>query len=205
MTFNFIIKCIINFQKIIFIFLIINACNNSSKNYVDDTEQLRAKKIAEFMDPSTSPLDAEELKTFKGVSFYPVDASYKVKATLSKIAGAPLIDMPHTLNRTYKYQKFGEVNFTLNGKKFTLPVYTNDELKKDSSLFFSFTDLTNGKETYGGGKYIDLKYDGVANQIELDFNLSYFPYCAYSHRYSCPIVPKENHLDIEVTAGEKYK
>ncbi len=190
---------------ILFCLVISFSCNNTSKNDANATGELRKKKVAEFLNPATSPLDAEELKTFKGISFFPFDESYKVRATLSKIAGAPLMDMPHTLNRTYQYQIFAEATFTLQGKTFTLPLYTNDALKKDSSLFFSFTDLTNGNETYGGGKYMDVKYDGVADEIELDFNLSYFPYCAYSHRYSCPIVPKENHLDVEVKAGERNK
>ena len=172
---------------------------------VNTIDQKRANKIAEFIDPNKSPLDAEELKTFKGIAFFPFDENYKVKATLNKMADMPEFDMPHSLNRTYKYQKFGEVNFILFEKKFTLPIYTNDRLKKDSSLFFSFTDLTNGKQTYGGGKYIDVHYDGVSNEIEIDFNESYFPYCAYSHRYSCPIVPSENHIDLEVLAGEKFK
>ncbi len=39
--------------------------------------------------------------------------------------------------------------------------------------------------------------------IELDFNLAYFPYCAYNDKYTCPIPPKENALNIEIRAGEK--
>lgn len=180
------------------------SCQKTQTKYLNLAEDLRAKKVAEFINPALSPLDAEELKSFKGIAFFDVDEKYKVKATLTKMPDMPVFDMPHSLNKTYKYQKFGEVIFTLFDKKFTLPVYTNEDLKKDSLLFFSFTDLTNGKQTYGGGKYIDVHYDGISNQIELDFNNSYFPYCAYSHRYSCPIVPKENHIDLEVKAGEKF-
>ena len=197
----------LSFQKQIFIFIltICLSCNQTSSKIERSIEQLRQRKIAEFLDPKSSPLDAEELKTFKGIAFFPINEKYKVKATLVKLPNLPEFDMPHSLNRTYKYQKFGEVTFTLVEKKFTLPVYTNEHLKKDSSLFFSFTDLTNGKETYGGGKYMDVKYNGVSNEVILDFNESYFPYCAYSHRYSCPIVPKENHIDLEIKVGEKYK
>lgn len=185
--------------------VVLFSCGKSKIKSSETIDQSRANKIAEFIDPNKSPLDAEELKTFKGIAFFPFDENYKVKATLNKMADMPEFDMPHSLNRTYKYQKFGEVNFVLFEKKFTLPIYTNDRLKKDSSLFFSFTDLTNGKQTYGGGKYIDVHYDGISNEIEIDFNESYFPYCAYSHRYSCPIVPSENHIDMEVLAGEKFK
>lgn len=185
--------------------VVLFSCGKSKIKSSETIDQKRANKIAEFIDPNKSPLDAEELKTFKGITFFPFDENYKVKATLVKMTDMPEFDMPHSLNRTYKYQKFGEVNFMLFEKKFTLPIYTNDRLKKDSSLFFSFTDLTNGKQTYGGGKYIDVHFDGISNEIEIDFNESYFPYCAYSQRYSCPIVPSENHIDMEVLAGEKFK
>lgn len=185
--------------------VVLFSCGKSKIKSSETIDQKRANKIAEFIDPNKSPLDAEELKTFKGITFFPFDENYKVKATLVKMTDMPEFDMPHSLNRTYKYQKFGEVNFVLFEKKFTLPIYTNDRLKKDSSLFFSFTDLTNGKQTYGGGKYIDVHFDGISNEIEIDFNESYFPYCAYSQRYSCPIVPSENHIDLEVLAGEKFK
>ena len=199
------IKYIISSQNFLFIFLIISSCNSRKIYHEDDIETLRLQKVAEFMDATKSPLDAEELKTFKGIAFFSFDERYKVKASLTKMPDMPVFDMPHSLNRTYKYQKFGEVTFSLFDKKFTLPVYTNENLQKDSLLFFSFTDLTNGKQTYGGGKYMDMHYDGISNEITLDFNESYFPYCAYSHRYSCPIVPKENHIALEIKAGEKYK
>ena len=63
-------------------------------------------------------------------------------------------------------------------------------------------DKTNGKESYGGGRYLDLEIpeDKI---IILDFNKAYNPYCAYSDRYSCPIPPIENHLDVAINAGFK--
>ena len=71
-------------------------------------------------------------------------------------------------------------------------------------LFLPFRDETNGKETYGGGKYIDLRIpDG--NEIVIDFNQSYQPYCAYNaYDYSCPIVPEENFLPLRIEAGVMY-
>jgi uncharacterized protein (DUF1684 family) len=50
---------------------------------------------------------------------------------------------------------------------------------------------------------MDISYMPNASETVMDFNLSYYPYCAYSHRYSCPIVPKENALDIAIRAGER--
>ncbi len=187
---------------VILVFFI--ACSTPS-NYENEIEIQRVAKNAAFVNPSETPLDSTELKTFKGVYFFPIDEKYKVKGVLKRFDDEPIFDMPHTLNRTYKYQRFAEVTFILNKKTFTLPVYINKELKQQKLLFFSFTDLTNGKQTYSGGKFLDIHFDDTQKEVELDFNLSYFPYCAYSHRFSCPIVPKENHIDLEIKAGEKFQ
>lgn len=71
-------------------------------------------------------------------------------------------------------------------------------------LFFPFTDTTNGNETYDGGRYIDLRIPASGNEIIIDFNKAYNPFCAYSAGYSCPIVPAENNLDIPITVGVRY-
>jgi len=72
-------------------------------------------------------------------------------------------------------------------------------------LFLPFLDETNNKETYGGGKYMDLKIP-MGNTIVLDFNQSYQPFCAYNaYDYNCPIVPQENKLAVEIRAGVMYE
>lgn len=58
------------------------------------------------------------------------------------------------------------------------------------------------RETYGGGRYIDLNIP-AGKTIIIDFNKAYSPSCAYNYNYSCPIPPKENDLDIAITAGVK--
>ncbi len=70
-------------------------------------------------------------------------------------------------------------------------------------LFFPFTDLSSGFGSYGGGRYIDLHIP-PSDSILIDFNRSYNPYCAYNGRYSCPIPPRENHINFEITAGVRY-
>jgi uncharacterized protein (DUF1684 family) len=101
------------------------------------------------------------------------------------------------------------LKFKLNGKDYFLNVYQSDAdvLAKfpeyKDILFVPFKDATNGKETYGGGRYIDIKMLS-SKKVILDFNLAYNPSCAYgSDRYSCPIPPKENFLQVEINAGEK--
>ncbi len=114
--------------------------------------------------------------------------------------------MPTSGERKPLYCKVGDLSFNVDEVEVKLPVYQNIELSKgaeyENYLFLPFTDLTNGEETYGGGRYLDLEgpLEGI---VELDFNMAYNPYCAYNDRYSCPIPPKENHINVRVEAGVK--
>ena len=65
-----------------------------------------------------------------------------------------------------------------------------------------FYDRTNGDETYGGGRFMDVPLNNKEEAI-IDFNLAYNPYCAYTKNYICPALPLSNQLDIKIFAGEK--
>ena len=71
------------------------------------------------------------------------------------------------------------------------------------SLFLAFADETSAKETYGAGRYIDIKKIPGASSMVLDFNNAYNPYCAYTDGYSCPFPPGKNILKVAIKAGEK--
>jgi hypothetical protein len=100
------------------------------------------------------------------------------------------------------------VSFQVNGTDLSLVVYQNEQLMQDTAfenyLFLPFTDLTNGEESYGGGRYLDLEISKLKNNsILIDFNKAYNPYCAYASGYNCPVPPRENNLPIAIRAGEK--
>jgi uncharacterized protein (DUF1684 family) len=107
-----------------------------------------------------------------------------------------------------QYYRFGYITFKLTDSVFKLTVYQGADLMQTvlykNHLFLPFTDITSGEESYGTGRYLDLEItDIVNNNVVLDFNKAYNPYCAYSDRYNCPIPPRENHLNIAILAGEK--
>jgi uncharacterized protein (DUF1684 family) len=107
-----------------------------------------------------------------------------------------------------KFYRYGTVSFKIADSVFKLTVYRGAELMQTvlykNHLFLPFTDLTSGEESYGAGRYLDLEInDIVNNQVILDFNKAYNPYCAYSDEYNCPIPPRENYLNIAIKAGEK--
>jgi len=163
---------------------------------------------SEYRDAKTSPLKGKALKRFKKHEFFPVDLQYRVEATLTVTDAASFFPMQTSSQVPREYRTYGTLKFTLQGKMFEVPVYQSKMLmaidKYKNYLFFPFTDLTNGKLTYTAGRYIELSIPTKGNTIILDFNQAYNPYCAYSDGYSCPIVPSDNDLDVEILAGVKY-
>ncbi len=173
-----------------------------------DISKFQEKLDNEYRHAKTSPLKGKALKRFKKHEFFPVDLQYRVEAILTVTDVESFFPMQTSSQVPKEYRTFGTLKFTLQGKTFEVPVYQSKMLmamdKYKNYLFFPFTDLTNGKLTYAAGRYIELSIPTEGNTIMLDFNQAYNPYCAYSDGYSCPIVPADNDLDVEILAGVKY-
>jgi uncharacterized protein (DUF1684 family) len=169
-------------------------------------ERFQNELNAEYAYSKTSPLLAEDLKVFKSLDFYPANEKFFVVAKFIRTENELPFEMKTSTDRKPVYVKYGEAHFNIDGQFFKLNIYRNIELSKKEQykdyLFLPFSDLTCGHESYIGGKYIDLKIP-QGDAIVIDFNTSYNPYCAYSPKYSCPKVPLENDLKIEIRAGVK--
>lgn len=182
------------------------SCKNSDPAYTQRIMQIRANKTYAFLDKKTTPLPASKLATFKGLPYFEPDKRFLVEAKFTRSAQATVFGMPHTLNQTFNYSEAGTLAFKIDGKNVMLTAFIREGVKGDTvDLFIPFTDLTNGTETYDGGRYLDVKAALTQSNIDLDFNLAYNPYCAYNKEFSCPIPPKQNHLPVAILAGEKYK
>ncbi|MBR9922303.1 MAG: DUF1684 domain-containing protein [Bacteroidetes bacterium] len=158
-----------------------------------------------FADPERSPLTAEDRTKFESLDFFPIAYKYQVKARFVATPDAQPFEMPTTTDRLPEYKQYGELHFELDGTSLKLNVYKNLELtdrKYRDYLFIPFRDQTSGVESYGGGRYLDLEIPKDDNWV-IDFNRSYNPYCAYNDRYSCPIPPAENTLEVSIFAGVK--
>lgn len=177
-----------------------------SQSYKEEIKKYQEEQNKEFKDPKNSPLPKEDVEYFDGLDFYPIDENYKVEAFFVKNKGKKF-EMATSTDRKPIYQKIGELHFLIIDKPLILSVYKNVEYSKTKEgkkyLFIPFKDYTNGIETYGGGRYLDITKPEKGENWFLDFNKSYNPYCAYSYRYSCPVPPEENHLKIEIKAGVK--
>lgn len=181
----------------------------TEKEQRTEIEKFQTELNKEYINPKETPLRGENYKNFKEHPFFPIDLKYRIKAKFVKTDNAKPFEIMTSSGKTQPYVQYGKVSFILDGKTHELSIYQSLNLIRvegyEDYLFLPFRDKTNGKETYGGGKYMDLRIPQT-DEIILDFNKSYQPYCAYNaHDYSCPIVPKENFLPIRIEAGVMYK
>lgn len=174
-----------------------------------DLKIFRDGRDKEFRNKSESPLKEADFAAFKGLNYFPVNRTFRVSAMFARTTDEKFFQMPTSSGITKKFIKFGVLKFKLNGKGQSLNVFQIDpEIRAKfpeyaDLLFVPFKDFTSGKETYGVGRYIDIKTP-KGKKVTLDFNLAYNPNCAYGNdKYSCPIPPKENFLRVEIKAGEK--
>lgn len=176
------------------------------KSEIELAQEFQEGLNKEFKDSVSSPLEKEDLAHFERLDFYPISEKFIVKAAFVKAKKEKSFKMKTSTSRTPMYIKYGELHFELEGKPMVLNVYKDIELSKKPGfkdyLFLPFLDLTNGETTYAGGRYLDIVIP-KSKEVILNFNKAYNPYCAYNHDYSCPLVPRENDLDIAIEAGVK--
>ena len=190
------------------ILIVLMLCVNLM-GYAQETEQTVAEFQQEltenFKNPEESPLK-RKAKNFNGHDFFEIDSSMRIEAEFVRSFNAIPFQMKTTTSRLPTYEKYGLAKFRLEGKERSLTIYQSHSLRETEEhknyLFLPFTDLSNGKESYIGGRFIDLEIPS-GDMIVIDFNKAYNPYCAYSSAYSCPIPPEENHLNVAILAGVK--
>ena len=205
-------------KKIFLLFMLISAFGFSqkkknqlitpSKSWKKEILKFQKELNAEFKNENESPLRGDNFKKFKAHPFFPINSEYCIKAKLVKTENAEPFEIPTSSGKTKKYREFGKVYFKIKGKEQELTLYQSlalmDNPEYKDYLFLPFRDATNSKETYGGGRYLDLRIP-QNNELIIDFNKAYHPLCAYNaFDYNCPIVPEANWLKIPIEAGVKY-
>lgn len=154
----------------------------------------RARRFAvRLRDPQ-----AATVRNFKGGQWFPVDASYHIRAAWHAYPQPKQIPILSILGDTEPEPSPGYAQFRLNGKEYKLePV-----IEEPNVLFFIFKDQTSAHETYGAGRFLkaEMPKDGA---VVLDFNRAYNPPCAYIDFATCPLPPRQNHMDTRIAAGQK--
>lgn len=187
-------------------FLFVSIMFAQESKQFKEAKKFQQKLNKEFSSKEESPLLEEDLANFKSLDFFPIDNNFVVTAKLTRHKDSEPFKMKTTTDRLPVYKLYATASFQLNGQNFSLQIYQNEKLLLtpdfEDYLFLPFTDNTNGESSYGGGRYIDLSLTD-SDTIIIDFNQSYNPYCAYNEKYSCPIPPRLNHLNVEILAGIK--
>jgi uncharacterized protein (DUF1684 family) len=190
--------------NLLFIFFI-NSLSYSQTEHIDKLLSYRDSIDAEFGDTIHSILPGSEVLKFKHLNYFEPNELFRVECKV-KISKGEEFDMLTSRGEKKQFRRYGYLKFKLKGKRFKLPIYQSIRLMKMDKykdyIFIPFTDLTSGKDTYGGGRYIETTIPKSKNYI-LDFNYAFNPYCHYTTGYNCCIPPAENFLNIEIKAGEK--
>lgn len=158
----------------------------------------RADKDELFRNGNDSPIP--DKASFHGLHYFDVDRSFRVKAFISPYEKEDKeLKVTYTDGSTTTYERIGYANFSINGVAQKLLL-----LKNEAVISVLFRDATSGKETYGGGRYMDFPEQKVkGDSLTLDFNTAYNPYCVYASTFACPVPPAENTLSVAIRAGEQ--
>jgi uncharacterized protein (DUF1684 family) len=172
----------------------------------DRLARFRAAKDRLFAEHRQSPIPAAERPTFSGLAYWPHDGDLRQRADFKADPAPPAADLPVSTGKAFAFSRVGWARFSLDGADRRLAVYWLAGY--GGGLFVPFRDATSGTTTYGGGRYLwdsvkgaDLGSSG--DRLVLDFNYAYHPSCTYDPRWSCPLAPRENWLDVPIQAGER--
>jgi len=196
---------ILCFTILIIGFVIYFSFSTGNEDYFSSIKAERERKDDWFRSSPDSPFYNQK-NSFHGLKYYAPDLKYKVTATLEPIKERKIATVYTNTGSVEHYLEYAYANFKLEGAQKLLILEVLEKGAKNGNLFLALTDKTSAKETYGSGRYLDIRKVRGESTIELDFNRLYNPYCAYSDNFSCPFPPKENNLTIPILAGEKqYK
>lgn len=166
-----------------------------------DVTTWRAEKDR-FMRSAESPVPEAQRGDFPPLAYFAIDPAYSVPASLSVSPGEDILELSTSGGLRRKMRKIGTLQFTLKDQPLTLTAFVDASTNDVRRLFVPFGDLTNGSETYPGGRYLDLERTATGF-YEIDFNRAYNPFCVFNAAYDCPYPPRENRLKVPIRAGEK--
>ncbi|SDJ19316.1 hypothetical protein SAMN05216226_10163 [Halovenus aranensis] len=177
--------------------------STADSEYARTLGEKRAEKDDFFATHRQSPIPPEKRDDFDGLAYFEPDTAYRVEANVTRFDDPETVELDTSDGRTVTYKRVFEFAVEMRGEAQTLAGYRQ---QPDDAIFVPFRDKTTGQQTYKDGRYLELEPEGDiadGDTVELDFNLAYSPFCAYSETFACPLPPEENWLDVVVPAGEK--
>jgi uncharacterized protein (DUF1684 family) len=182
--------------------VVIGGCEKPPASYPDQIAAWHEEKDRFMRNSSESPVPADKRATFPPLPYFPTDPAYRVPAALQAEPSGPPVEMPTSTGQRRKMRRVGLLGFTLNGQRLTLGAFVEADQRDMNRLFVPFGDLTNGIETYPGGRYLELERT-ASGFYDLDFNRAFHPFCLFNSSYDCPYPPPESRLKVPIRAGER--
>jgi uncharacterized protein len=173
---------------------------DSREDYVHSVEEERRQKDGFMAHHPESPFVDGAVAGFTGLRYYPIDPQYKVPAVLERNERAAEAFLRTNRDGELECRHVGDLIFALEGEQLRLRVYFAGE-RVGPRVFVPFRDATCGEESYGPGRYLTLELT-EDDHYQVDFNLAFNPYCAYSDSFECGFPPSENDLPIRIPVGE---
>jgi uncharacterized protein len=145
-------------------------------------------------------LNATAVRSFKEIPRYPVSLEWRLEGTFTPYDPPKEIPITNIVGQTSINASPGFVNFQKNGITYQL-----DALDGGEELFLIFADASSGVATYGGGRYLYIpKPTEKSQKVIIDFNKAYNPPCVFTAYATCPLPPRQNIVELTITAGEQY-
>lgn len=137
---------------------------------------------------------------FTGIDMFPIDERWRVRARFEPYEPPKKVPVTTVVGTVEEMTCPGAVVFQIDGQTYRLDAFGEPG---DASLFIVFGDATNGRETYGAGRFLSVEWPGEDGTTWVDFNKAYNPPCAFTPYATCPLPPEQNILPIRIPAGEK--
>jgi uncharacterized protein (DUF1684 family) len=177
--------------------------NSDEATYREELKKERAEKDIYMRTAEDSPF-AEDYDAFSGLNYFDADPKFRIIAELTEIQDRKPVLLQTNDGKEQHYVEYAYADFDFGGFHNKLLILESMDMGPlKGKLFLAFGDETSAGETYGAGRYLDIAKVPGSQTINLDFNKAYNPYCAYAEKFSCPLPPPENLLQIPVKAGEK--
>ena len=142
---------------------------------------------------------APALRGFKGLDYFPIDPAWRVHGRLYPAEPGATIPVPDIVGDLLAEPTPGMVAIELGGGVHRLHALE----AQPGHLWLVFGDVTNARDTYGGGRFLVTGPVRPDDSVEIDFNLAYNPPCVFSPHATCPLPPDGNRLPLRVEAGER--
>lgn len=143
-------------------------------------------------------VDSATRLEFSGVDCFSWDEAWRIEARFQAFDEPRTLLVPSIIGTPAQTPWPGMVRFQVAADEYQLAVF--GDTVGDSWTIFA--DRTNGRETYGGGRFLVVE-DLGNGRVVLDFNRAYNPPCVFTPYATCPLPPSRNRLPIRVEAGEK--